>query len=67
MWHKGRTNDKIPAPTLEKEEIEAILDSQNKQYEKYMVKWRGRPIEDSSWLSKEEVDHLGFPQPNKMW
>ena len=44
-----------------------ILDScvgrstRNRTYEEYLVKWKGRPIEDSSWLAREEVDCLGFP------
>ena len=48
-------------------EIEEILDShigkstRNITYEEYLVKWKGRPVEDSSWLAREEVDHLGFP------
>ena len=57
----------IPAPTSEKEEIEAILDShmgrstRNRYYEEYLVKWKGRPMEDSSWISQAEVGHLCFP------
>ena len=41
-------------PTSKKEEIEEILDShvgrstRNRQYEEYLVKWKGRPIEDST-------------------
>jgi hypothetical protein len=40
--------------TIEKEEIKEILDrhvgrsTRNRKYEKYLVKWRGRPIEISS-------------------
>ena len=47
-------------------EIEEILEShvgkstRNKTYEEYLVKWKGRPIEDSSWLAREESNHLGF-------
>ena len=43
-------------PTSEKEEIEEIVDShvgwstRNKQYEEYPVKWKGRPVEDSTWV-----------------
>jgi len=75
-YHEGGTEDgptevqwSILASTST-EEIEEILDSrvgrstQNNQYEEYLVKWKGRPIEDSSWLSKAEVDHLGFPHTN---
>ena len=48
-------------------EIDEKLDSRigkstrNKTYEEYLVKWKRRPVEDSSWLTKEEVNHLGFP------
>ena len=48
-------------------EIEDILDNyvekntKNITYEEYLVKWKGRPVEDSSWLAKEEVKHLVFP------
>ena len=48
-------------------EIEEILDNhvgkstRNLTDEEYLVKWKGRPVEDSSWLAKEEVNHLGFP------
>ena len=57
----------ILVATLDTKVIEEILDShvgrstRNKTYEEYLVKWKGRPVEDSSWLAKEEVDHLGFP------
>ena len=38
-------------------EIDEILDSHvgkstsNQNYEEYLVKWKGRPMEDSSWLT----------------
>ena len=57
----------IPIATSETKEIEEILDSRvgrstrNKTYEEYLVKWMGRPVEDSSWLTRAEVDRLGFP------
>ena len=59
-----------PIPTSKKEEIEEILDSRvgrsirNKQYEEYLVKWKERPLEDSTWISAIEVSHLGFPLPS---
>ena len=59
-----------PIPTSKKEEIEEILDSRvgrstrNRQYEEYLVKWKGRPLEDSTWISAVEVSHLGFPLPS---
>ena len=57
----------IPETTLATKEIEEILDNhvrkstRNKTYEEYLVKWKGRPVEDSSWLARKEVNHLGFP------
>ena len=57
----------IPVASSTRKEIEEILDSRvgrstrNRTYEEYLVKWKGRPVEDSSWLAREEVDHLGFP------
>ena len=57
----------IPTATSDTKEIEEILDSRvsrstrNRTYKEYLVKWKGRPVEDSSWLAREEVDCLGFP------
>ena len=57
----------ILAAISDTKEIEEILDSRvgrstrNRTYEEYLVKWKGRPVEDSSWLAREEVDRLGFP------
>ena len=57
----------IPTTSLTTKEIEEILDSRvrkntrNKTYEEYLIKWKGRPVEDSSWLAREEVNHLCFP------
>ena len=60
----------IPVATSDTKEIEEILDSRvgrstrNRTYEEYLVKWKGRLVEDSSWLAMEKVDHLGFPMNN---
>lgn len=49
------------------QEIEEILDNHvdnitsNITYEEYLVKWKGRPMDDSSWLVWEEVDGFDFP------
>ena len=54
------------AATSDIKEIEEILDNRvrrstrNITYEECLVKWKGRPVEDSSWLAREEVDRLGF-------
>jgi hypothetical protein len=73
-YHEGGVEDEItaaqwsiPAGSSDTKEIEDILDSRvgrstrNRTYEEYLVKWKGRPIEDSSWLTREEVNRLGFP------
>ena len=73
-YHEGGVEDEItttqwsiPATSSDTKEIEDILDSRvgrstrNKTYEEYLVKWKGWLVEDSSWLTKEEVDQLGFP------
>ena len=57
----------FPTASLATKEIEEFLDShvgkstKNRTYEEHLVKWKGQPIEDSSWLAKKEVNHLGFP------
>ena len=57
----------ILATTSNTKEIKEILDSRvgrstrNRTYEEYLVKWKGRLVEDSSWLARKEVDYLGFP------
>ena len=72
-YERGDSNEvvdiqwSIPAATSDTREIEEILDSRvgrstrNRTYEEYLVKWKGRLVEDSSWITREEVDHLGFP------
>lgn len=64
----------IQSPTLEEDKIEEILDScvgkstRNMWYKKYLVKWKGRIVEDSSWFSKVEVNHLGLSlTPEMRW
>ena len=51
---EGLMLEPCPISTSKKEEIEEIMDShvgrstRNRQYEEYLVKWKGQPIEDSS-------------------
>jgi len=51
------------APPLE---IERILDTQvarrtrRKEYLQYLVKWKNRPIEDSSWLNATQIQNAGY-------
>ena len=73
-YYEGCDGDKVAealwsilVASLATKEIEEILDShvgkstRRRTYDEYLVKWKGRPIEDSSWLAKEEVNHLSFP------
>ena len=66
---EGLMLEPCPIPTS-KEKIVEILDShvgrstRNRQYEEYLVKWKGWPLEDSTWISEIEVSHLGFPLPS---
>ena len=48
------------APASQANIYNEIKSKRNKTYEEYLVKWKGRLVEDSSWLAREEVDHLGF-------
>ena len=47
--------------------IEHMLDNhagkstRNGTYEEYLIKWKPRPVEDSSWMTREEVNHVCFP------
>ena len=47
-------------------EIEGILDTQvakrtrGKEYLRYLVKWKNRPIEDSSWLKATQIQKAGY-------
>ena len=73
-FHEGGDGDEVTyiqwiilIATSDIKEIEEILDShvgrstRNRTYEEYLVNWKGRSVEDSSWLEREEVDCLGFP------
>ena len=60
----------IQAASLATKQIEKILDShvgkstKNKTYEEYLVKWKGRLVEDSSYIAREDISHHGFPLNN---
>jgi hypothetical protein len=52
-----------PATTKRRDEIEVILDDQlvstrRGGYQKFLVKWKNRPISDRYWLQTEEVQCL---------
>ena len=57
----------IPVASATIKEIEETLDScvrkstRNITYKEYLVKWKGRPVLDSSWLEREEINHPCFP------
>ena len=62
----GEEHWSVPATSLVTKEIEEILDNhvekgtRNKTYEKYLVKWKGKLVKDSSWIEKEKVTNLDF-------
>ena len=53
-------------PTTQPLEIEGILDTQvakrtrRKDYLQYLVKWKNRPIEVSSWLDATQIKKTGY-------
>ena len=72
-YYEGGDSDEVAdiqwsilVATLDTREIEEILENhvgkstRNKNYEEYLVKWRGTLVEDSSWLAREEVNYFGF-------
>jgi hypothetical protein len=52
-------------PVAENQKMEKIIDrrigkkTMMKTYFKYLVKWRGHPIEDASWVSEVDVQKHG--------
>lgn len=50
----------LPAPIPPRDHIEEILDDQlvstrRGGYQKFLIKWKNRPLSDCSWLQTEEV------------
>lgn len=49
-------------PKKKIEEVEKVLDqrvgksTRRKDYYKYLVKWKNRPVEDVTWISQSELD-----------
>ena len=47
-------------------EVEAIQDAKvvnitrKKDYQEYLVKWKKRPIEESTWMNAVELEAKGF-------
>ena len=52
-------------PYVQPPKIESILNTQvvkqtrRKEYVQYLVKWKNRPIEDSSWLDARQIEQTG--------
>ena len=61
-------SDPIPEclpPTIpeRREKIERILDdktitTRNKDYQRYLVQWQGRPESDNSWITREDLQRI---------
>ena len=51
------------APLQQREQIEHILDQQvittsNRVYQRYLVRWKGRPTTDDTWITRAELERL---------
>jgi hypothetical protein len=52
-------------PVAEKPQMESILDkrvskrTRRKEYFEYLVKWKGHPVEDTSWENEAEIQKHG--------
>jgi hypothetical protein len=52
-------------PRAVQKEIEAVLDkkvlrkTKGKEYFQYLVKWKGRPTEDATWMTTTEISKYG--------
>lgn len=53
-------------PKAEKKEVEAILDkweskkTRHENYYQYLIKWKGQPVEDASWMTTVELHKIGI-------
>ena len=53
-------------PSVKTHEIEGIINTQvakrtrRKEYLRYLVKWKDRPLEDSSWLDEAQIQRAGY-------
>lgn len=61
----GRETWMRQMPYAQPLEIESILDTEvakqtrRKEYLQSLVKWKNRPIEDSSWLDAKQIEQTG--------
>ena len=59
----GGPNARLPLAPRLKEEIEDVIDHQivstrERGYQKYIVKWKGRPLIDCTWITYGEFQDL---------
>ena len=53
----------LPAPFKQREQIEHILDehvitTRSGAYQRYLVRWKGRPTTDNTWITRAELERL---------
>ncbi|KAK4847077.1 hypothetical protein QYF36_025338 [Acer negundo] len=56
-------NARLPPTSRLKEEIEDVTDHQivstkEGDYQKYLVKWKARPLSECTWITDEEFQHM---------
>ena len=60
-------------PSAQPHEIEKILDTQvakrtrRKEHLQYLVKWKNRPIKESSWLDAAQIQKAGYEEDPIEW
>ena len=64
--HEQTTKWRQQIPTVKPIKIDKILDkratkrTRNNEYFEYLVKWQGCMVEDSTWITEQELQLQGF-------